>query len=104
VCQWRSEFRIEVIGRDGYGVVSGRGRSYGMQRYTRGKRWSWINGRPQVENEELVIESDCSDSFTNELRDAALQISGSMASNSYARMANVHDLLSQIYDAESNSH
>jgi predicted dehydrogenase len=100
VCQWRSEFRIEVIGKDGYGVVTGRGRSYGQQRYVRGRRWSWINGRSQSENEELVVETDCADSFVTELRDVALRVQGSMGLASFERMAAVHELLHRIKQME----
>jgi len=69
VVRWRSTFKIEVNGTDGYGVVSGRGRSYGPMRYTRGKRWGWKSGGTQETSEERVLESNCEDSFYAELRE-----------------------------------
>lgn len=67
VVRWRSAFSIEVVGTDGYGVVSGRGRSYGPQRYVRGQRWGWQSGRSQADSEEQVSVSDGSESFRAEL-------------------------------------
>lgn len=65
---WRSRFRIEIIGEDGYGYCQGRGRSYGIQSYRRGKRWGWMNGSNQEESEQIIVEGcDGSESFTNEL-------------------------------------
>jgi len=62
--RWRSNFRLEINGVDGYGVVEGRGRSYGPQSYRTGKRWGWQSGLNQAESEELLIASDSSnDSF-----------------------------------------
>ena len=43
VVRWRSTFRMEIHGTEGYGIVTGRGRSYGRQVYVRGKRWGWQN-------------------------------------------------------------
>lgn len=67
VTRWRSTFRIEINGDEGYGIVEGRGRSYGKQRYIRGKRWGWQSGKPQKETEELVVETDGDRVFQNEL-------------------------------------
>ncbi|MGA2241504.1 MAG: Gfo/Idh/MocA family oxidoreductase [Verrucomicrobiota bacterium] len=67
VIRWRSTFRIEINGDEGYGVVEGRGRSYGRQRYLRGKRWAWMSGKPQKETEELVVETDGDDVFQKEI-------------------------------------
>lgn len=65
--RWRSNFRLEINGVDGYGVVEGRGRSYGPQSYRVGKRWGWTSGSNQADSEELLIESDVSnDSFLHE--------------------------------------
>jgi predicted dehydrogenase len=62
--RWRSSFRLEINGVDGYGVVEGRGRSYGPQSYKVGKRWGWQSGSNQADSEELLIDSDPSnDSF-----------------------------------------
>jgi predicted dehydrogenase len=65
--RWRSTFELEIHGSDGYGRVSGRGRSYGPQTYVRGKRWGWQNAKDQAASEELVLTSDGNDSFTREL-------------------------------------
>lgn len=67
VVRWRSTFRIEINGDEGYGIVEGRGRSYGKQRYVRGKRWGWSSGRPQKETEELVVETDGDGVFQKEI-------------------------------------
>jgi predicted dehydrogenase len=65
--RWRSTFRIEAHGTEGYGIVNGRGRSYGPQTYVRGVRWGWQGAKSQADSEELVLTSDCADSFTLEL-------------------------------------
>jgi len=67
VVRWRSVFQLEVHGVDGYGVVTGRGRSYGPQRYRRGIRWGWQSGVSQEQSEEEVSVSDCRNSFRDEL-------------------------------------
>ena len=36
IVAWRTRFRIEIIGSDGYAIVSGRGRSDGPQVFTSG--------------------------------------------------------------------
>jgi 1,5-anhydro-D-fructose reductase (1,5-anhydro-D-mannitol-forming) len=68
IVRWRSTFRVEVFGQDGYGIVEGRDRSYGPQTYRRGRRWAWRNGLPQRETETLVCRSDGADVFERELR------------------------------------
>jgi predicted dehydrogenase len=65
--RWRSTFRIEVNGTEGYGVVEGRGRSYGPQTYRRGERWGWRSAQSQAESEQLVLETDGADVFEREL-------------------------------------
>lgn len=65
--RWRSTFRLEVWGTDGYGIVDGRGRSYGPQTYVRGRRWAWCDGRPQRDSEEHVLVTDGSSVFAAEL-------------------------------------
>jgi predicted dehydrogenase len=67
VVLWRSSFYIQVLGTEGYGIIRGRGRSYGPQTYMRGKRWGWRNGLSQGESEEKVITTDCEESFEDEL-------------------------------------
>lgn len=96
ITSWRSEFRIDVLGSKGYGIVEGRGRSYGVQRYTRGTRWSWQNGRSQIENEHLVSVSDCNESFELELQDILGCDTPSYAKSSLLRMHNAHLLLEKI--------
>jgi predicted dehydrogenase len=62
--RWKSQFRLEINGEDGYGIVEGRGRSYGPQSYRVGRRWAWLSGETQKESEELIIENDdASNSF-----------------------------------------
>jgi predicted dehydrogenase len=53
--RWRSNFRLEVNGTEGYGVVEGRGRSYGPQSYKTGKRWAWQSGGTQAESEVFYL-------------------------------------------------
>lgn len=67
VVRWRSLFEIHFLGTDGYGLVTGRGRSYGPQIYRRGKRWGWQHSASQAASEETVIENACEDSFRDEL-------------------------------------
>lgn len=66
---WKSTFTIKVVGSEGYGYINGRGRSYGQQKYLRGKKWGWENNISQSDSEELVTVSDCENSFTKELED-----------------------------------
>ena len=67
VVRWRSQFEIFALGTEGYGQVTGRGRSYGPQVYRRGRRWGWQNAQSQVASEEEVVVDDCEDSFADEL-------------------------------------
>jgi predicted dehydrogenase len=65
--RWRSTFRLELNGTDGYGVVEGRGRSYGPQSYRTGKRWGWQGGMSQAASEVVEIAADNGeDSFFKE--------------------------------------
>lgn len=68
IVRWRSTFRVEVRGIDGYGIVTGRGGNYGRQTYRRGRRWAWESGKRQRETEEVVVLSDEQDVFDTELR------------------------------------
>jgi predicted dehydrogenase len=71
--RWRSTFRLEINGTEGYGIVEGRGRSYGPQTYRTGKRWGWQSGVSQSESEIIVIDKDaCDDSFLKETASALL--------------------------------
>jgi predicted dehydrogenase len=67
IVRWRSVFRMEFHGQDGYGVVTGRNRSYGDQSYTRGRRWAWKQGLSQADSEQLVIQSPGDDTFADEM-------------------------------------
>ena len=78
---WKSTFTIKVLGTEGYGVINGRGRSYGPQTYIRGKRWGWETAENQKASEELVLTSNCEDSFTNELTNI-FENNGSIAASS----------------------
>tara|TARA_B100000427_G_scaffold212382_1_gene177160 strand:+ start:5680 stop:6684 length:1005 start_codon:yes stop_codon:yes gene_type:complete len=73
---WRSTFKVEVWGTDCYGIIDGRGRSYGDQKYTIGKRWNWDESITQRESEEIISTSNCEDSFENELRDVLISKKG----------------------------
>lgn len=65
--RWKSTFKLEVNGTEGYGIVEGRGRSYGPQSYRTGVRWGWLSGKSQVESEIVVVDKDnCENSFLKE--------------------------------------
>jgi predicted dehydrogenase len=66
IVKWRSTFRIEVNGEDGYAVINGRNRSYGAQTYITGERWGWQKGKSQKDSEILINESDGEDVFLKE--------------------------------------
>lgn len=67
IVRWRSTFRIEINGTEAYGVITGRNRSYGTQRYIVGPRWGWQQAKNQEAAEQLVVESDGNDVFTKEI-------------------------------------
>ena len=67
IVRWRSTFRLEVHGEDGYGIVEGRGRSYGIQTYRRGRRWGWKTAESQAASEETVVTTSGADAFEREL-------------------------------------
>jgi predicted dehydrogenase len=67
IVRWRSVFRLEIHGQDGYGIVNGRNRSYGKQTYVRGRRWGWQSGVSQADSEERVLESAGEDVFADEM-------------------------------------
>lgn len=68
IVKWRNTYRIEINGTEGYGIVEGRGKNYGLQSYHRGNRWGWQNGKSQRESEELVTIDDCENSFYYETK------------------------------------
>lgn len=71
--RWRSSFKLEINGTEGYGIVEGRGRSYGPQTYRTGIRWGWQSGCSQSESEVIIIDKDsCEDSFFKETASALL--------------------------------
>jgi predicted dehydrogenase len=77
IVRWRSSFEIVAKGTNGYGIVTGRGRSYGPQRYIRGERWGWQQAKDQASSEKLILEDACEDSFADELA-ACLQLEKSI--------------------------
>lgn len=56
--RWRSTFRIELQGTEGYAAVEGRDRSYGPQTYRRGRRWGWRESASQAASEEFMSMGD----------------------------------------------
>ena len=66
--KWKSKFSFEINGTDKYGIITGRGKSYGTQEYRVGKRWGWLNGNPQNSTEHIMCVTDCSNSFYKELK------------------------------------
>jgi len=68
IVSWRSMFQMRLNGTDGYGVVSGRNRSYGNQTYTFGPRWGWQNAPSQAASETLELETDGNNAFIRETR------------------------------------
>jgi predicted dehydrogenase len=74
IVNWRSVFRIDLLGTEGYGLVAGRNRSYGHQTYTRGPRWGWRIAENQRASEQVVVESDGNAVFSDETE--ALLFSG----------------------------
>jgi predicted dehydrogenase len=67
IVRWRSTFRIELFGMEGYGIVEGRNRSYGSQTYRRGRRWGWQTGKSQIESEEHVVTAAGDDVYEREI-------------------------------------
>ena len=63
IVQWRTTFKIEINGNDGYCILSGRGRSDGPQHIVIGKRWAWLSGKSQFDEEENCILSNSDDSI-----------------------------------------
>jgi|GEM_PF-715593 len=67
IVHWRSEFRMTIRGTDGYGIVTGRNRSYGLQNYIVGPRWGWQHAPNQLASETQVLQSDGMDVFADEM-------------------------------------
>ncbi len=97
---WRSVFRMAVHGTDGYGIVTGRNRSYGPQRYTVGPRWGWQTASSQAASEKIELESDGSDVFADEME--ALLFASDGKTENYCKPATsaealrVMDLLDRV--------
>lgn len=67
IVKWRSTFRIEINGTDGYGIITGRNRSYGSQKYVTGPRWGWQTAKSQADSEQVVLETSGNDVFDKEI-------------------------------------
>ena len=57
---------MRINGTDGYGIVTGRNRSYGKQQYTIGKRWGWREAESQAASEVVELVDDGLDVFKRE--------------------------------------
>lgn len=66
IVSWRSTFIMRINGTDGYGIVTGRNRSYGNQVYTVGKRWGWLEAPSQAASEVVEVVDDGTDVFKRE--------------------------------------
>ncbi|MDD5489269.1 MAG: Gfo/Idh/MocA family oxidoreductase [Candidatus Moranbacteria bacterium] len=67
IVKWASTFRMEINGTKKYGIVTGRNRSYGDQKYIIGEKWGWMKGGSQKDSEKEVLTSANTDSFTKEI-------------------------------------
>ncbi len=67
IVMWRSVFRMAIHGTEGYGVVTGRNRSYGPQSYLTGPRWGWQSAPSQAASEKVELESNGMDVFADEM-------------------------------------
>jgi predicted dehydrogenase len=67
IVAWRSEFLMRINGTEGYGIVTGRNRSYGGQKYVVGPRWGWRNAASQVASEHEVLVDDGNEVFKWEI-------------------------------------
>ena len=87
---WRSTFLMRINGTDGYGIVTGRNRSYGKQRYTIGKRWGWREAESQAASEVVELEDDGLDVFK---RETEALLFGSNRKEEWPRIATAQDAL-----------
>jgi predicted dehydrogenase len=98
--RWKSTFRLEINGTEGYGIVENRGRSYGPQSYRTGVRWGWLSGKNQAESEILVVDkNDCKDSFIKEtiaVLDLGDLILSTQMSCNYIEARNTMSLLEKV--------
>jgi predicted dehydrogenase len=65
--EWKSTFHIELQGSDGYLKINGRMGTYGEQSLAFGRRWAWLNGQSQAEQEELETFGTEDTSFRSQL-------------------------------------
>jgi predicted dehydrogenase len=63
VVSWKSTFFMRINGTDGYGIITGRNRSYGKQKYIVGRRWGWLDSPSQVDSELIELVDDGLDVF-----------------------------------------
>ena len=87
---WRSTFLMRINGTDGYGIVTGRNRSYGKQQYTIGKRWGWREADSQAASEVVELEDDGLDVFK---RETEALFFGSHEKKDWPRKATAQDAL-----------
>lgn len=80
ITEWKSLFRLEIYGNDGYMHLSGRSKSYGPQKLILGHRWAWKTGIKDVVEEFAEGEN----SFFGEL-DAFLDTCEGKSGSSLAR-------------------
>lgn len=95
IVRWRSTFRLELYGRDGYGIVEGRGRSYGAQTYRRGRRWAWRDGASQRDSEDVAVVTSGERVFETETEAALFPDPASVAPATGIRALEVMRLLDQ---------
>jgi len=68
IVAWRTRFRVEILGENGYAILNGRGRSDGPQTLTIGKRWAWLDGSSQLDSERTVVHIDSDVSISTETK------------------------------------
>ena len=66
ITRWRSTFEINGNGNKGYWRLSGRGRSYGAQKYLIGERWGWMKAKNQKLSEKVISNSNEKNVFLHE--------------------------------------
>jgi predicted dehydrogenase len=72
ITEWKSLFRMEVFGTDGYVSLTGRSKSYGAQKVSFGARWFWRENHKE-QNWEYSAEDN---SFFEELNAFLNKITG----------------------------
>jgi predicted dehydrogenase len=74
ILRWRSTFQIYGNGIKGYWRLTGRGRSYGKQKYIVGKRWGWLSGKKQKLTEKIISNSEEREVFLTEIENILRKI------------------------------